>query len=179
MSLSVYISYTPTSSFLLKVPSDLSFPLSVTTATFSFLTDHIGPLTALSLFRRTSLFHPAKVLFRLDPPCLFSINHHPPSGLYPCPTSATRERDFFAFISRVLREPFVSGTWIGGTRMINIKSAVGLAKRAINRIVIAITNCYQTACGQGPLFIYRNICPWAGYTDALQTAHVTKIVSRK
>ncbi len=63
--------------------------------------------------------------------------------------------------------------------MINIKGAAGLAKRAINRIVIVITNCYQTAGGQGPLFIYRNICPRAGYTDALQTAHVTKIISRK
>ena len=63
--------------------------------------------------------------------------------------------------------------------MINIKGAAGLAKRAINRIVIVITNCYRTAGGQGPLFIYRDICPWAGYTDALQTAHVTKIVSCK
>ena len=63
--------------------------------------------------------------------------------------------------------------------MINIKGAAGLAKRAINRIVIAITNCYRTAGGQGLLFIYREICPRAGYTDALQTAHVTKIVSRK
>ncbi len=73
----------------------------------------------------------------------------------------------------------VSGTWIGVTGMINIKGAAGLAKRAINRIVIVITNCYRTAGGQGPLFIYRDICPWAGYTDALQTAHVTKIVSCK
>ena len=57
--------------------------------------------------------------------------------------------------------------------MINIKGAAGLAKRAINRIVIAITNCYRTADGHGPLFIYRDICPWAGYTDVMQTAHVT------
>ncbi len=63
--------------------------------------------------------------------------------------------------------------------MINIKDAAGLAKRAINRMVIAITNCHRTAGGQGPLFIYRDICPRAGYTDALQTAHVTKIVSHK
>ncbi len=63
--------------------------------------------------------------------------------------------------------------------MINIRDAAGLAKRAINRIVIAISNCYRTADGQGPLFIYRDICPWAGYTDALQTAYVVKIVSRK
>ena len=62
--------------------------------------------------------------------------------------------------------------------MINIKSAADLAKPAINRIIIAITNCYQTAGGQGPLFNYRDICPRAGYTDALQTAHVTKILSR-
>ena len=41
--------------------------------------------------------------------------------------------------------------------MINIKDAAGLAKRAINRIVIAISNCYQTAGGQGPLFIYKDI----------------------
>ena len=63
--------------------------------------------------------------------------------------------------------------------MINVKGAAGLAKRVINRIVIAITNCYRTAGGQGPLFIYRDICPWARYTDALQTAQVTKIVSHK
>ncbi len=63
--------------------------------------------------------------------------------------------------------------------MINIKGVSGLAKRAINRIVIAITNCYRTVSGQGPLFIYRDIRPRSGYTDALQTAHVTKIVSRK
>ncbi len=63
--------------------------------------------------------------------------------------------------------------------MINIKGAAGLTKRVINRIVIAITNCYRTAGGQGPLFIYRDICPWAGYTDAVQTAHVTNIVSCK
>ena len=61
--------------------------------------------------------------------------------------------------------------------MINIKGAAGLAKRAINRIVIAVTNCYRTAGEQGPLFIYRDICPRAGYIDALQTAHATKIVS--
>ncbi len=63
--------------------------------------------------------------------------------------------------------------------MINIKGAAGLAKRAINRIVLAITNCYGTAGGQGLLFIYRDIFPWAGYPDVLQTAHVTKIVSGK
>ena len=32
--------------------------------------------------------------------------------------------------------------------MINIKSPTGLAKRAINSIVIAITNCYRTTGGQ-------------------------------
>ena len=32
--------------------------------------------------------------------------------------------------------------------MINIKGALGLAKRAINRRVIAITNCYRTAVGK-------------------------------
>ena len=32
--------------------------------------------------------------------------------------------------------------------MMNIKGAVGLAKRAINRRVIAITNCYRTAMGK-------------------------------
>lgn len=31
--------------------------------------------------------------------------------------------------------------------MINIKGAAGLAKHAINRRVIVITNCYQTAVG--------------------------------
>ena len=29
--------------------------------------------------------------------------------------------------------------------MMNIKGALGLAKRAINRKVVAITNCYRTA----------------------------------
>ena len=32
--------------------------------------------------------------------------------------------------------------------MMNIKGAAGLAKRAINRIVIAITNCYRTAVSE-------------------------------
>ena len=41
--------------------------------------------------------------------------------------------------------------------MINIKDAVDMAKRAINRIVIAISNCYQTVDKQGPLFIYKDI----------------------
>ena len=36
----------------------------------------------------------------------------------------------------------------GVTRMITIKDALGLAKHAINYIVIAITNCYQTAVGK-------------------------------
>ncbi len=63
--------------------------------------------------------------------------------------------------------------------MINIKNAAGLAKRAINCIVIEITNCYQTAGGQDPLFLYKDIYSGAEYTDALQKAHVTKIVSRK
>lgn len=39
--------------------------------------------------------------------------------------------------------------------MINIESAVGLTKRAINCKVIAITNCYQTAIGQGLLLKYN------------------------
>ena len=34
------------------------------------------------------------------------------------------------------------------TRMITIKNAVGLAKRTINCIVIAITNCYHTVVGK-------------------------------
>ena len=42
----------------------------------------------------------------------------------------------------------VSGTWIGVTGMINVKGAAGLAKRVINRIVIAITNCYRTTLWQ-------------------------------
>ena len=63
--------------------------------------------------------------------------------------------------------------------MINIKGASGLAKLAINRIDITMTNCYQTADGQGPLLIYGDICPRAKYTDALQTAFFTKIVSGK
>ncbi len=32
--------------------------------------------------------------------------------------------------------------------MIDIKGALGLAKRAINRKVTAITNCYRTAVGK-------------------------------
>ncbi len=32
--------------------------------------------------------------------------------------------------------------------MIDIKGALGLAKRAINRKIIAITNCYRTAVGK-------------------------------
>ena len=63
--------------------------------------------------------------------------------------------------------------------MINIKGVSGLAKRVINHIVILITHCYRTASGQDLLFIYREICSRAGYTDALQTANVTKIVFRK
>ncbi len=78
---------------------------------------------------------------------------------------------------RTLRN--VSGNWIGVTRLINIKGAAGLAKHAINRIVIAITNCYQTAGGQGPLFIHKNIYSYSGYKNALQTVNVTKIVSCK
>ncbi len=35
-----------------------------------------------------------------------------------------------------------------GNEMIDIKGALGLAKRAINRKVIAITNCYRTAVGK-------------------------------
>ena len=63
--------------------------------------------------------------------------------------------------------------------MINIKDAADLAKHATNCIVIAITNYYQTAGGQGPLFIYKDIYFKARYTDVLQTAHVTKIISCK
>ena len=43
--------------------------------------------------------------------------------------------------------------------MINIKGAAGLAKRAINRIVIVITNCYQTVGGQGFLLSYTDVYP--------------------
>ncbi len=63
--------------------------------------------------------------------------------------------------------------------MINIKDAAGLAKRAINCIVIAITNCYRTGGGKSLLFIYREIGLWTWYIGTLQTAYVTKIVSRK
>ena len=42
--------------------------------------------------------------------------------------------------------------------MISIKGATGFAKHAINRLVILMNNCYQTADTQGSLFIYRNIC---------------------
>ena len=63
--------------------------------------------------------------------------------------------------------------------MINIKDSAGLAKRAINRIVIALINYYQNPGGQGPLFIYKDIYHLAGYSNALQTAYVTKIVTRK
>ena len=43
--------------------------------------------------------------------------------------------------------------------MMNIESAMGLAKRVINHEVIAITNCCQLRDGQGLLFMYRDICP--------------------
>ncbi len=43
--------------------------------------------------------------------------------------------------------------------MINIKGAAGLAKRAINRIVIARTNCYRTVGGQGLLLSYTDVHP--------------------
>ena len=39
--------------------------------------------------------------------------------------------------------------------MMNIGGAAGLAKRAIRSEVIAITNCYRTAGGQGLLFSYN------------------------
>lgn len=45
--------------------------------------------------------------------------------------------------------------------MINIKGTAGLAKRAINSIVIAITNFYRTASGQDSLFIYKDVCSYA------------------
>ena len=41
--------------------------------------------------------------------------------------------------------------------MINIKNAVGLAKHVINRIVIAITNCYQIAVDKASYLITTNI----------------------
>lgn len=41
--------------------------------------------------------------------------------------------------------------------MVNIKDASGVAKPAINFIFNAITNYYQAASGQMPLFNYRNI----------------------
>ena len=45
--------------------------------------------------------------------------------------------------------------------MIDIKGAAGLARRAISRIVIAITNCCRFKGGQGLLFMYRDIYPQA------------------
>ena len=41
----------------------------------------------------------------------------------------------------------------GVIRMITIKNAVGLAKHAINCIVIIITNCYTTVMGKVSYFI--------------------------
>ncbi len=52
--------------------------------------------------------------------------------------------------------------------MINIKGAAGLAKRAINRILIAITNCYRTVGGQGLLLSYTDVHP-SGDGEAFPT----------
>ncbi len=57
--------------------------------------------------------------------------------------------------------------------MINIKDATRLAKHMINYIALPITNCYQTAVRQGFLLIYKNICSWVGYINAVQTSPIT------
>ena len=46
---------------------------------------------------------------------------------------------------------------IGVTRMITLKGAAGLANRAINRIVIAITNRYRTAVGKAS-YLTIDVC---------------------
>ncbi len=43
--------------------------------------------------------------------------------------------------------------------MINMKGAAGLAKIAINRTVIAITNCYRTVGGQALILSYTDVHP--------------------
>ncbi len=69
--------------------------------------------------------------------------------------------------------------------MINIKGAAGRAKRAINRIVIAITNCYRTV-GGGKAFYLATQTATPQVTEkpsqqlvqnALRPTYVAKIVS--
>ncbi len=57
--------------------------------------------------------------------------------------------------------------------MINIKSTTWLAKRISNCIVIAITNCNQTASEQSFLFIQRRIGSCGKYPEAVQTHSIT------
>ncbi len=60
-----------------------------------------------------------------------------------------------------------------GNEMIDIKGTLGLAKRAINRKVIAMTNCYQTAVGKVSYFNYnryQDTLPVSWYlTNSLDT----------
>ncbi len=56
--------------------------------------------------------------------------------------------------------------------MINIKDDMRQAKRVINYIALLITNCYQIAVGEDFLSIYKNICSWVGYIDAVQIPQV-------
>lgn len=42
--------------------------------------------------------------------------------------------------------------------MITVKDAIGLPKRVINRIVIAIINCCQILSRQGLLISYKDVC---------------------
>ncbi len=54
--------------------------------------------------------------------------------------------------------------------MIDIKGALGLTKRAINRKVIAITNCYQTAVGKVSYLITTDTEIPSQSVDVWQTA---------
>ena len=54
----------------------------------------------------------------------------------------------------------------------NMKSTMGLAKRAINRRVIAITNCYQTAVGKVSYLIITDTEILSQSADTWQTAWI-------
>ena len=58
--------------------------------------------------------------------------------------------------------------------MITIKGAVGLAKHAMNRIIIAITNCYQTAVGKASYLTIANAEIHSQQQTPCITAHVLR-----
>lgn len=69
---------------------------------------------------------------------------------------------------RKCRPEDVSGTWVGVTRMINIK---GAARLEINRIIIVITNCYRTVDGPGLLSTTTPQVTWYIEIPSQQPTH--------